>query len=90
MDKLIILVLLTLVRPQIALANKVKKYSYNNVDLKFQLGARTEAVGSAVSNIIMPAGGIQSSLTEILLIKNRNIFYFILKFKHFNFNSFPF
>ena len=48
-----------------ALKNKPKKYSYNNREMRFQGGARKEAIGSAVSSIIMPANGIYSSVSDL-------------------------
>ena len=45
--------------------NKAKGYSYNNVDMRFQLGERREAIGSAVCDIIMPAGGIHASVKDL-------------------------
>jgi len=45
--------------------NKATTYSYNNKDMKFQLGGRKEAIGSAVCNIIMPAGGIHASVNDL-------------------------
>ena len=45
--------------------NRAKAYSHNNSDMEFQLGERHEAIGSAVCNIIMPAGGIQASPNDL-------------------------
>ena len=45
--------------------NKATAYSYNNKDMEFQLGDRREAIGSAVCNIIMPAGGIHSNVKDL-------------------------
>lgn len=45
--------------------NKAKGYSYNNVDMRFQLGERREAIGSSVCDIIMPAGGIHASVKDL-------------------------
>jgi CubicO group peptidase (beta-lactamase class C family) len=45
--------------------NRAKGYSHNNPDMEFQLGERREAIGSAVCNIIMPAGGIHASVKDL-------------------------
>lgn len=45
--------------------NKAKGYSFNNKDMRFQLGDRREANGSAVANIIMPAGGLYASALNL-------------------------
>jgi len=45
--------------------NKATAYSHNNKDMEFQLGDRHEAIGSAVCNIIMPAGGIHSNVNDL-------------------------
>ena len=47
--------------------NKAKGYSFNNTDMRFQLGERREAIGSAVCDIIMPAGGIHASIKDLYL-----------------------
>lgn len=45
--------------------NKAIGYSHNNADMEFQLGERQEAIGSAVCDIIMPAGGIHASVKDL-------------------------
>ena len=45
--------------------NKAKGYSHNNADMEFELNGRHEALGSAVCNIIMPAGGIHASAYDL-------------------------
>ncbi|WBX72482.1 serine hydrolase domain-containing protein [Tenacibaculum retecalamus] len=45
--------------------NKANGYSHNNAEMRFQLGERRKVIGSAVCDIIMPAGGIRASVKDL-------------------------
>ena len=45
--------------------NRATAYSYNNSEMEFQLGNRQMVSSSAVCNIIMSAGGIQTSVKDL-------------------------
>ena len=45
--------------------NRATAYSHNNNEMEFQLGDRRKVNGSAVCNIIMPAGGIHASAKDL-------------------------